>query len=177
MTIDIWHWAISWLCWVSSLDTEQPNEVVLCHATTYSTDRPIRSLMPRPHPHLCCAIQVIWLMAFRWLGTTKKSLNGSFHRERVGSGHETIRFCTYVRREVVHTLREFISTKYVHVLEICETNFYHPNMYPSWKFVPLQEICTPSGNLYSKICTPAGNLYPKICTPPGNLYTKMKYHR
>ena len=27
------HWAIPWLCRVSSLDTEQPNEIVLRHAT------------------------------------------------------------------------------------------------------------------------------------------------
>ena len=61
---------------VSSLDTEQPNEIALRHATMCSTDWPICSLVPTLHPHLCCAIQVIWPMAFCWLGTTKKSLNG-----------------------------------------------------------------------------------------------------
>ena len=35
------HWAIPWLCQVSSLDTEQPNEIAPCHATMCSTDRPI----------------------------------------------------------------------------------------------------------------------------------------
>ena len=32
------HWAIPWLCWVSRLDTEQPNEIGLRHATMCSTD-------------------------------------------------------------------------------------------------------------------------------------------
>ena len=41
-----------------------------------STDQPIRSLVPRPHPRLCCATQVTWLNAFCWLSTIKKSLNG-----------------------------------------------------------------------------------------------------
>ena len=31
------HWAISWLCRVSSHDTEQPNEIALRHATMCST--------------------------------------------------------------------------------------------------------------------------------------------
>ena len=70
------HWAIPWLCRVSSLDTEQPNEIVLHHATMCSTDRPICSLMPRPHPRFCNATEVTWLMAFCWLDTTKESLNG-----------------------------------------------------------------------------------------------------
>jgi len=61
---------------VSSLDTEQPNEIALRHATMCSTDWPICSLVSTLHPHLCCAIQVTWPMAFCWLGTTKKSLNG-----------------------------------------------------------------------------------------------------
>ena len=74
------HWVIPWLCRVSSLDTEQPNEIALCHATMRSTDRPICSLVPRPHPRFCNATQVTWLMAFCWL---------AFPRERVGSGHET----------------------------------------------------------------------------------------
>ena len=59
------HWAISWLCRVSSLDTEQPNEIVLRHATMCSIDWPtFRSLVPRPHPCRCCATQVTWLMDF-----------------------------------------------------------------------------------------------------------------
>ena len=33
------HWAISWLCQVSSLDTEQPNEIALRHATMCSIDQ------------------------------------------------------------------------------------------------------------------------------------------
>ena len=70
------HWVIPWLCRVSSLDTEQPNKIALRHATMCSTDQPIRSLVPRPHPRLCYATQVTWPMAFCWLGTTKKSLNG-----------------------------------------------------------------------------------------------------
>ena len=70
------HWAIPWLCRVSSLDTKQPNEVALRHATMCSTNRPICSLVPRPHPRFCNTTQVTWLMAFCWLGTTKKSLNG-----------------------------------------------------------------------------------------------------
>ena len=70
------HWAIPWLCRFSSLDTEQPDEIALRHATMWSTDRPICSLVPRPHPCLCCATQVIWLMVFCWLSTTKKLLNG-----------------------------------------------------------------------------------------------------
>ena len=41
-----------------------------------STDRPICSLVPRPYPSLCCTTQVTWLMAFCWLDTTKKLLNG-----------------------------------------------------------------------------------------------------
>ena len=69
------HWVVSWLCWVSSLDTE-PNEIVLRHTTMCSTRRPVCSLMPRSHPRLCCTTQVTWLMAFCWLGTTKKLLDG-----------------------------------------------------------------------------------------------------
>ena len=34
----------------SSLDTEQPNEIALCHAAMCSTSRPFCSLVPRPHP-------------------------------------------------------------------------------------------------------------------------------
>ena len=52
------HWPIPWLCRVSSLDTEQPNEIALRHATTCSTDRPICGIVPRPHPHLCYATTV-----------------------------------------------------------------------------------------------------------------------
>ena len=68
------HWVISWLCWVSSLDAEQLNELALRRPPcARSTDWPICSLVPRPHPRFC---QVTWLMAFCWLGTSKKSLNG-----------------------------------------------------------------------------------------------------
>ena len=71
----VW-WQLSWLCRVSSFDTEQPNEIALCHATMCSTDQPVHSLVPRLYPHLCCTTQVTWLKAFCWLNTTKKSLNG-----------------------------------------------------------------------------------------------------
>ena len=40
------------------------------------TNWPICSLVPRPHPRLSCTTQVTWLMAFCWLVTTKKLLNG-----------------------------------------------------------------------------------------------------
>ena len=70
------HRVISWLCLVSRLDTEQPNEIALRHATMCLTDRPICNFVPRPYPRLCCATQVTWLMAFCWLGTTKILLNG-----------------------------------------------------------------------------------------------------
>ena len=98
-----------------------------------------------------------------------------FIMRRWGLGTRLFTFVPMYVVKLYVPLSEFVPTKYVHVLEIVRSNFYHPNMYPSWKFGPFQEICTPSGNLCSKICTPGGNLYPKIYTPPENLYTKLKY--
>ena len=95
------HWVISWLCRVSSLDTKQPNEITLCHATMYSTDRPICSLVPGPHPCLCCTIQVTGLMAFCWLSTTKKSLNGHQTPFLMRSGPGTR--LSYAGKNVMHS--------------------------------------------------------------------------
>ena len=151
------HWAISWLCRVSSLDTEQPNEVVLHHATMCSpTNRPICSLMLRPHPHLCCTTQIIWLMAFCWLGTTKKMLNGPFHRERVGSGHSPLYLCmswscTYPSGNL-YPQNMYMCWKFV-------------NMYPSWEFAPLLEICTAKYVPLQEICTPKYVPLLEICAP------------
>ena len=90
-------------------------------------------------------------------------------------------------------LRKFVLSKYIRLLEICKMKFISPkyvypqgNLYPSRKvctpkkFVPLQEICTPAGNIYpkyvprkfvslQKISTPKYVPLLEICTPKWNI--------
>ena len=57
-------WAISRLCQLSNLDLTLSLRYVTCA-------RPTELFVISCRPHLCCATQVTWLMAFCWLVTTK----------------------------------------------------------------------------------------------------------
>ena len=95
----------------------------------------------------------------------------SFLSERVGSGHETIHLCTYVRREVVCTPRGICTHKISTRTGIYKIKFYHPNMYPHGnlyplkKFAPLPEICAAKFVPLEEICTPKYIPLLEICTP------------
>ena len=99
------HWAISWLCRVSSLDTEQSNEIALRHATMCSTDRPICCRAEIEDEQICICPKTAKEFQPATTRYSSHMTNGilltphnqevtqwspdPFSRERVGSGHET----------------------------------------------------------------------------------------